>query len=56
MDAVIDDNFAIDLTDKCTTDEQWLSVMRFGMQTLLDDPLLLMECIVRRATKLVENQ
>lgn len=27
------ENFAIDLTDKCQTHEQWLTVMRFGLGT-----------------------
>jgi len=43
--------FAIELTDKCETDQQWFAVMNFGMPTLLKEPKLLMECITRRACR-----
>ena len=46
---MMDENFAIELTDKCRTDAEWLAVMRFGIETLLKNPRVLMECIVRRA-------
>ncbi len=45
------ENFAIDLTDKCQTHEQWLTVMRFGLGTLLKNQPLLMECIVRESDR-----
>lgn len=45
------EQFAVDLTDKCDTRFQWLAVMRFGMETLLKEPKLLMELVVRRATR-----
>jgi hypothetical protein len=49
------ERFAIDLTDKCETDDQWFSVMQFGMATLLQDSPLLFECIVRRAQKIIDT-
>ncbi len=52
MMAVGDSAFAIELTNKCETDEQWFSVMRFGMQSLLANSPLMMNCIVRRAEKI----
>lgn len=45
------ENFAIQLTDSCKTHEEWLSVMHFGMGTLLRSQPLLMECIVREAER-----
>jgi hypothetical protein len=55
MTEISKDNFAIELTDKFDTEDQWYSVMRFGMPTLLADPPLLMECIVRRAQKRLDT-
>lgn len=52
VSAAVEDNFAIDLTDRCDTDGQWFAVMRFGMAQLSRNPRLLMECIVRRAERL----
>jgi len=49
------ENFAITLTDNCKTEDEWLAVMRFGMGQLLDRPLLLMECIGRRAQRMKEE-
>lgn len=49
--AIEDENFAIELTDKCETQEQWRSVMLFGLESLLKTPPLLMECVVRRAQR-----
>lgn len=49
------ENFAIDLTDKCTTHEQWLSIMRFGLGTFIKNQPLLMECIVRESTREAER-
>lgn len=51
----MDENFAIELTDKCRTDAEWLSVMRFGLETLLKNPSVLMECITRRAEVLKQQ-
>lgn len=45
------ENFAVTLTDRCDTHEQWLSVVRFGMPTLLRSPAVLIEIIVREAVK-----
>ena len=44
-------NFAVTMTDQCTTHEQWLSVMRFGMGTLIEDSAFLVELIVREAER-----
>jgi len=45
-------DIAIELTDKCTTQGQWVSLMQFGLGTLLNAPDVLMECIVRRAERM----
>lgn len=50
-----DENFAVELTDKCENRAQWLSVMRFGMDTLMKEPKLLMELVVRRASRELEE-
>jgi hypothetical protein len=51
------ENFAVELTDKCENRAQWLSVMRFGLETLMKEPKLLMELVVRRASReLAESQ
>lgn len=47
----MDENFAIELTDKTDTHQQWLAVMSFGMDTLLKDPSLMMELIAREAER-----
>ena len=52
----VDDKFAIELTDKCNSEAEWISVVNFGKQTLLKNPLLLMEIIVRRAHRLKLSQ
>lgn len=51
----MDKDFAIELTDKCRTDAEWLAVMRFGLDTLLKNPRVLMECIARRAEVLKQQ-
>lgn len=43
--------FVIQLTDAAKSYEEWLSIMRFGLNTLLENQLLLMECILREATR-----
>jgi nitroimidazol reductase NimA-like FMN-containing flavoprotein (pyridoxamine 5'-phosphate oxidase superfamily) len=50
-----DEYFAIKLTDECDTQEQWRSVMLFGLESLLKSPSLLMECMVRRAQRQQEE-
>lgn len=49
------ENFAVELTDKCENRVQWMSVMRFGLETLLKEPKLLMELVVRRASRELEE-
>jgi hypothetical protein len=51
----IDDNFAIELTDAAKTYDEWLSIVRFGLPTLIKDQNLLMEVIVRRAQILCDE-
>lgn len=48
--------FIKNLTATCTSHEQWLCIMRFGLGTLLADPSLLMECITAHATELAAQQ
>lgn len=50
-----DTNFAVELTDAAKTHDEWLSIVRFGLPTLLKDPNLLMEIIVRRAQILCDQ-
>jgi len=45
------EDFAQSVTQSCETREQWLSVMAFGLETLLAEPYLLMKLIVARAAK-----
>lgn len=45
------DNFAIELTDKTKSHEEWLAVVRFGLGTLLQDQHILIEVIVREAQR-----
>ena len=45
------EQFAVDLTDRTPEKSQWLAIMRFGMDSLLKEPKLLMELIVRRAVR-----
>ena len=45
------EDFAVEITDKCDTREQWLSVVNFGRAELMRNPKLLMEVIVRRAER-----
>jgi hypothetical protein len=46
--------FARKLIEGCDTHDAWLSVVRFGLATLLDDQPLLIELIFREATKMVD--
>ncbi len=50
-----DENFAVSLTDNCKTHGDWLSVVRFGLKTLLDNQLLLVEIISREAQRQLEK-
>jgi len=52
---MIDENFAIKLTDTVKTHDEWLSIVRFGLLTLLENQTLLMEIIVRRAQILCDE-
>lgn len=45
------DDFAVKLTDQCSSHKEWLGVVRFGLKTLIDDPQLLIEIITREACK-----
>lgn len=45
------DAFAIHLTNQTKTHKEWLSVMRFGMNTLLEDEITLIECVVTEAMR-----
>lgn len=45
------ENFAVNLTDDCKTHEEWLAVVRFGLGTLMQNQLLLVEIIWREAEK-----
>lgn len=51
MASIDTENFAIQLTDNAKNHDEWLSIVRFGLLTLLENPLLLMECIVREAER-----
>lgn len=55
MPAVEQENFAIELTDKCRSHEEWLAVVRYGLKTLLDNQPLLIEIIVREAQREAER-
>lgn len=46
-----EENFAITLADNCKTHVEWLSVVRFGLKTLLENQLLLIEIITREAER-----
>jgi|688.fasta_scaffold779448_2 hypothetical protein len=45
------EQFAVDLTDRTPDKSQWLAIMRFGLDSLLKEPKLLMELIARRAVR-----
>lgn len=45
------DSFAVWLTDNTQSHGQWLSVVRFGLKTLLDAQPLLIEIICREAQR-----
>ena len=49
------ENFAIKLTDQCSTHSEWLAVVRYGLATLLQNQPLLIEIIVREAVKEIER-
>ena len=46
-----EEKFAISLMDQCNADERekWLSIMRFGMGTLIQNPKFLIDVICQRA-------
>lgn len=45
------EQLATKLCNSTETHEEWLSVMRFGMNTLLGDPLVLIDCIFTEAKR-----
>ena len=52
----MDGSFAIEITNKCDTREQWLAVVHFGRNELIRNPKLMMEVIVRRAERECHEQ
>lgn len=44
-----DENFAIALCDQSKSHDDWLCIVRFGLKTLLENPVLLVEIISREA-------
>lgn len=51
----IDEQFVVDLMDGTETHEQWLSVVRFGLNNLLDNQALLIEVVSREAARVAER-
>jgi len=49
-----DENFAIQLTSQTQNHDEWLAVVRYGLNTLLEDPPLLIEIVVREAQRQLE--
>lgn len=49
------ENFAIKITDTCETHQEWLSLVRYGLYTLLQNQPLLIEIIVREAVREIER-
>lgn len=45
------ETFVIQLTDECENHEQWLAIVRFGLKTLLENQVFLMEIILREASR-----
>lgn len=56
MESIHHREFVKNLVGSCATHEQWVSVMRFGLPSLLKDPRLLMECIASHAQHLADLQ
>lgn len=50
------ENFAIKLTDDCVDHDAWLSVVRYGLGTLLENQPLFIEIIFREAVKQLERK
>jgi hypothetical protein len=46
-----DDNFVVQLSDATATHEAWLSLVRFGLATLLNNQPLLAEILAREAER-----
>jgi hypothetical protein len=46
-----DDNFVVQLSDATPTHEAWLSLMRFGLGTLLNNQSLLAEILARESER-----
>lgn len=44
-------NFAKSLTDNCKTHDEWLTVIRFGLSTLLEDQNFLFELISQESMR-----
>lgn len=49
------EQFALDLADNSETHEQWLSIVRFGLKTLIEEQILLVEIISREAKRETER-
>ena len=49
------ENFAVNLTAKCKTHDEWLSVVRFGLATLLENQRVFAEIIVSEAQRCAES-
>ena len=50
------EQFAVDLTDKSPDHVAWLSIVRYGMGTLLENQPLFIEIIFREAVKQLERE
>jgi len=49
------ENFSRTLTEQCQTHEEWLAVVRFGLQELLREQSLLVELLFAEATREAER-
>lgn len=50
------EEFAIELTDKCPTHQEWIKVIRYGMGFLLTTPDLLIELVFKEADRVVKQR
>jgi hypothetical protein len=50
------EQFAIEITDKCKTHQEWVAVVNFGLATLLQNQTLLIEIIVREAMRQIDRK
>ena len=49
------ENYAVKITDTCSTHQEWLALVRYGLGTLLQNQPLLIEIIVREAARELER-